>query len=170
MLFVVSFRPVRCPVSLSTYYLSVILYDYAVVSGLNAPPTGVSVLLATSFGCSALGLVVLLLMPINPATYDLPNVGKVGDTASSESRSPEDDLLLWQWLTVSWLAPLLSVGKTRLINESDVWGLPLSFQHGVLIDGMKLLRGSLLRRVIRANAIDLVLLIIMSFFDMVCGT
>jgi hypothetical protein len=109
-------------------------------------------------------------MPMNPPTYDVQNIGEIGATASDEFRSPEDNLKLWQWLTVSWLSPLISVGKTRLINESDVWTLPLSFQHGPLIDAMKLLRGSLLGRVIRANAIDIILLLIMSFFDMICGT
>jgi hypothetical protein len=169
LVFILSFRPIRCPISLSTYYLSVILYDYAITTSLDSPSTFLSALYATSFGCSMLGLVVLLLMPVNPPTYDVQNIGKVGAPATSEFRSPEDNLRLWQWLSVSWLGPLLSVGKKRLINESDVWTLPLSFQHGVLIEGMKLLRGSLLRRVIRANAIDIVLLFIMSFFDMICG-
>jgi len=169
LVFILSFRPARCPTSLTTYYLSVILYDISIITALDSPSRFLSALCATSFCCSVLGLVVLLLMPINPSTYDVQEIAKVVATASSELRSPEDDLLLWQWLTVSWLETLLSVGKTRLINESDVWTLPLSFQHSLLIEGMKLLRGSLLRRVIRANAIDIVLLCIMSFFDMICG-
>jgi hypothetical protein len=169
MIFFLCFRPVRFPPSMSAYYLSVILYDYAIVTGLDSPSRFLAVLYSISFFSCFLGLGVLLLMPINPPTYDAQNIGRVGAPSTSEFRSPEDAVRLWQWLTVSWLSPLISVGKTRLINESDVWALPLSFQHGRLVEGMKLLRGSLLRRVIRANAIDIILLCIMSFFDMVCG-
>jgi hypothetical protein len=168
-IFFLSFRPLRCPISLSAYYSGVILYDFAILTGLDSPSNFLSVLYLTSFSCSILGIAVLLLMPVNPFSCDIQNIGKYGATASSEFRSPEDYISLSHWLSVSWLSPLLSVGKMRLINESDVWTLPLSFQHGPLLEGMKVLRGSLLRRLIRANAIDIVLLLVMSLVDMLCG-
>ena len=67
-------------------------------------------------------------------------------------------MTLWQWMTVSWMSPLIKIGSRRQLNDEDVWLLGYEFQHRQLHDTFRELKGSVLRRLIRANWIDLALL------------
>jgi len=73
-------------------------------------------------------------------------------------RSPEDNLTPWQFMTVSWLAPLISLGSERQLNDEDVWSLAYEFQHRLLHDRFRELRGTVLKRLLCANGVDLVLI------------
>lgn len=103
-------------------------------------------------------IVVVLCMPLrNPG---LPNNGisPPFGRPSSQHSSPEDNLSLLQFMTVSWMSPLISLGLTRQLNESDVWSLAFEFQHGILHDRFRQLKGSVIRRLITANGLDLVII------------
>lgn len=105
-------------------------------------------------------------MPAREPSLPKDGIGKVGETPSDTLRSPEDDLSLWQFLTVSWMSPLISVGRKRKINEDDVWLLGFEFQHRRLHENFRQLRGSVLRRLLRANGIDLFILSCISLVQM----
>ena len=75
-----------------------------------------------------------------------------------ELRSPEDDLTLWQFLTVSWMSPLISVGATKQLDDKDVWSLSLEFQHKALHETFRMLKGTVVKRLLVANGIDLVII------------
>jgi ABC-type multidrug transport system fused ATPase/permease subunit len=103
-------------------------------------------------------LVTLLVMPFRPLSWPSEEISAAGSTPTVELRSPEDNLKMWQFLTVSWIAPLMGIGKKRTINEPDVWLLPFQFQHRRLHEAFRVLKGTVLCRLIRANATDFVIL------------
>ena len=42
--------------------------------------------------------------------------------------SPEDYVTMWQWITFSWVYPLIKRGTNMTMNEDDVWDLSLNQQ------------------------------------------
>lgn len=109
-------------------------------------------------------IATILNMPIRDP--DLPNdqISPAFKAPDPRLRSPEDNLTLWQFMSVSWMGPLISLGTTRQLNDQDVWQLSYEFQHRRLHDTFRELPGSVLRRVLVANRIDLV---IVSFLGLV---
>ena len=61
-------------------------------------------------------------------------------------------------MTASWISPLLRLGSERQINDEDVWSLPYEFQHSRLHALFRELQGSVLRRLLEANGLDLIIL------------
>lgn len=123
----------------------------------------------SAIGASVLSIIIILSMPTRDPFLPKEGIGRVGATSSDSLRSPEDDLNLWQFLTVSWMSPLISVGRKRRINEDDVWLLGFEFQHRRLHEKFRQLRGSVLRRLLRANGIDIFILSCISLVQMVCS-
>ncbi|KAI1428285.1 ABC transporter [Xylaria sp. FL1777] len=100
-------------------------------------------------------LLVILVMPMrDPA---LTNTGIAGTKFPpiSELRSPEDNLCLLQFMTVSWLSPLISRGYKTQLNDEDVWLLPYEFQHKQLHILFRELKGPVWVRLALANGLDL---------------
>ncbi|KAI0397859.1 ABC transporter [Xylariaceae sp. FL0594] len=100
-------------------------------------------------------IVAILAMPMRD-----PRLGTVGIAGSegfptSELRSPEDNLSLWQFMTVSWLSPLISRGYEHQLDDEDVWLLPHEFQHKQLHMLFRELGGPVWIRLTLANGLDL---------------
>lgn len=112
----------------------------------------------------------ILLMPFREKPLPIMEISAVGSAPSSEFRSPEDNLRLWQFLTVSWMTPLISIGRKRQLNEPDVWLLGFEFQHRRLHEKFRRIRGSVLGRVLKANGLDVVIISAVSVLQMLCGT
>ncbi|TEA21060.1 ATP-dependent bile acid permease [Colletotrichum sidae] len=101
------------------------------------------------------GLVGIAAMPMRD-----PRLGDDGISASDptyELRSPEDNLTLWRFMTVSWMAPLIARGSEKQLNNEDVWQLPFDFQHDRLHVLFRDLRGSMMTKLISANGMDLII-------------
>ncbi|KAJ5174294.1 uncharacterized protein N7482_000171 [Penicillium canariense] len=96
------------------------------------------------------------------------DISAVGQPPCSDFRSPEDNLRLWQFLTVSWMAPLISLGRKRQLNEQDVWQLGFEFQHSRLHEKFRRIRGSVLRRVLKANGLDVLIISGIATVQMFC--
>lgn len=111
----------------------------------------------------------VLLMPFREQSFPVMNISTVGQAPSSDFRSPEDNLRMWQFLTVSWMAPLISIGRRRQLNEPDVWSLGFEFQHRRLHEKFRRLRGSVLGRVLRANGLDVLIISVIAAVQMFCG-
>ena len=62
----------------------------------------------------------------------------------------------WQYMTVSWMEPLIQKGVTRQMHDEDVWDLGWEFQHARLHEAFRKLQGSVTRRIFVANGMDLV--------------
>jgi hypothetical protein len=120
-------------------------------------------------GASLLGCAVTLIMPLRPASLPRIEISAVGQQPSSDFRSPEDNLKLWQFFSVSWMAPLMSIGKERKLEESDVWFLGFEFQHKRLHEKFRQLQGSVIGRLLKANGIDILIISTISIVQMICG-
>jgi hypothetical protein len=116
-----------------------------------------------------LGCVVTLTMPLRSASLPRIDISAVGQKPSSDFRSPEDNLRLWHFFTVSWMAPLMAVGKERQLDEGDVWSLGFEFQHKRLHEKFRQLQGSVIGRLLQANGIDILIISTISILQMICG-
>ena len=123
----------------------------------------------TAVGAAAAAVMVILCMPCRDPSLPPINISGVGTTPSSSVRSPEDNLRLWQFLTVSWMAPLMSLGRHRQLHEEDVWFLAYEFQHRRLHEKFRRLRGSVLGRLLKANGIDVLIVATLAIVQMFCG-
>ncbi|KAK4199978.1 putative ATP-dependent permease [Triangularia verruculosa] len=101
--------------------------------------------------------VVMLNMPLRDPYLDSTGISKPFTTPNSDARSPEDLITAWQWMTVSWLSPLMKLGYSRQLNDNDVWFLALEFQHRRLHTLFRELTGTVLVRLLKANGLDLVI-------------
>ena len=56
------------------------------------------------------------------------------------------------------MSPLISIGFVRQLQDEDVWSLSHEFQHKSLHEKFRELKGSVVKRLFKANSIDLVVL------------
>ena len=113
-------------------------------------------------GCEGLAalvsIVLILSMPLRDPQLAQDDIGTPFEKPVSKLRSPEDNLTLWQFLSVSWMSPLISIGSKRQLNSEDVWCLGFEFQHRLLHEKFRELGGSVVRRLLAANGVDLLIL------------
>lgn len=137
------------------------LYVTSLVCGLTALTANfneaqeVHILPVAALGVALAALAIILSMPMrDPA---LGNAGIAGNKyyPTSRLRSPEDNLSLWQFMTVSWLSPLISRGYKSQLHDEDVWFLPYEFQHKHLHMLFRELEGPVWVRLLLANGLDL---------------
>ncbi|EHY58849.1 hypothetical protein HRR83_001892 [Exophiala dermatitidis] len=123
-----------------------------------------------SSGSSALLAVLALLVVINQPLRDpecvSAGVSRPFTAPSNAYRSPEDNLTLFQWMTVSWMSPLIKLGTQRQLHDEDVWSLGYEFQHQHLHEAFRELKGTVIRRLLAANWIDLVLLTFLAILEL----
>ncbi|KAK8049496.1 ABC transporter [Apiospora phragmitis] len=116
--------------------------------------------------CIALGgIAVILSMPMRDPLMGNHGIAGKHDTATVALRSPEDDVSLWQWMSVSWLKPLLRKGCRKQLDDGDVWQLPYEFQHDRLHELFGALQGSLIRRLMLANGLDLIIITFLALVE-----
>ncbi|KAK0643416.1 P-loop containing nucleoside triphosphate hydrolase protein [Cercophora newfieldiana] len=96
-------------------------------------------------------------MPLRDPRWDSSGIGKPFEKPTSSVRSPEDIITLWQWVTVSWMAPLIKIGYERQLHDEDVWLLAYEFQHSRLHEHFRQLSGTVLARIFKANGLDLLI-------------
>jgi hypothetical protein len=116
-----------------------------------------------------LAISIILHMPMRDPYLPSDQISPVFNDPNPQHRSPEDNLTLWQFMTVSWMGPLISLGTTRQLNEQDIWQLSYEFQHRNLHDTFRVLPGSVLRRILAANRIDLVIVSFFGFVELVAS-
>ncbi|KAL8937478.1 MAG: hypothetical protein Q9211_003671 [Gyalolechia sp. 1 TL-2023] len=101
----------------------------------------------------------ILCMPLRDPSLQSYGIGSAFEKPHHSLRSPEDNLTLWQFMTVSWMTPMISVGSQRQLNDEDVWQLSFEFQHQLLHQKFRELGGSVVRRLLQANGLDLIILL-----------
>jgi ABC-type multidrug transport system fused ATPase/permease subunit len=107
-------------------------------------------------------------MRLRDPALPVSGISGVGDAPTSDLRSPEDNLRLWQFLSVSWMFPMIRIGKTKTLNEEDVWFLAYEFQHRRLYEKFSTLSGTVVRRLLKANGLDICILTLSSSTETVC--
>ena len=103
-------------------------------------------------------LAVILCMPLRNPELSVDHISAPFDAPTGDLRSPEDRLTPWQFMSVSWMSPLIRVGYQRQLDDADVWNLGFEFQHKGLHQRFRELKGSVVRRLLAANGIDLFIL------------
>ena len=126
-------------------------------------------LVVGTIAISLLALGATIKMPMREPGWSRLGISKPFSLPNNNLRSPEDNLTFWQWMTVSWVSPLLALARKRQLNDSDVWLLPYEFQHTFLHNAFRQLRGSVLRRLLRANWFDLAFLALLELLELVCS-
>ena len=116
---------------------------------------------------TSLGAIILIMnQPINASTPEIDQVSKPFTTPTKDLRSPEDLITPWQYMSISWMSPLIKMGSKRQLNDEDVWALAKEFEHQGLHDRFRELKGSVIRRLLQANGLDLVILTVLEFIDL----
>ncbi|EPS33175.1 hypothetical protein PDE_08137 [Penicillium oxalicum 114-2] len=165
---IVSWRPRSCSIPMLIFFVLCLLVE--TILGTDSRTQGkISAIAHVVAGLAALmACFTILWMPFRRSSLSAIEISGVGQTPSSDFRSPEDNLRLWQFLTVSWMMPLISLGRKRQLNEPDVWSLGFEFQHSRLHEKFRRLRGSVLSRVLRANGLDVLILSCIAILQMLC--
>ncbi|KAK8146289.1 hypothetical protein G3M48_003348 [Beauveria asiatica] len=152
-------RPTRTPRLLLAQYVVMLLTSAAVYS-MHFLDHDLRYVEPTQLLRDALALVALaciLAMPLRDPAWDVDNIGSSALPPSSLLRSPEDNLSLLRFWTMSWVTPLARLCRKREITVDDVWQLPYDFQHTRLYMAFREVRGRLLPCLVRANGLDLCL-------------
>ncbi|KAL1838103.1 hypothetical protein VTJ49DRAFT_3034 [Mycothermus thermophilus] len=124
----------------------------------GASPGGWPRVLAWTAGCvlPLASIVVMLNMPLRDPLLDGRDISTPFTQPTHTLRTPEDIITLWQWMTVSWIAPLLKMGYERQLHDEDVWRLGYQFQHTRLHALFREVKGSVFGRVLKANGADII--------------
>ncbi|KAF8439690.1 multidrug resistance-associated ABC transporter [Boletus edulis BED1] len=130
--------------------LAGVIYDYEV---FHVPLESRIVLAGFTFNLVAI-LVELTLTSTMPV--GLPS-SRINKEDISIKYSPEDYVPIIQWITFSWVYPLIKRGTNTTLNEEDVWDLSPTTQSRPVFTKFATIKGtSLLRRLFWANSLDLI--------------
>ena len=148
-------RPKRTPKTLLALYVSALVCGLVALAGTLEEIHQIHILRVVTLIIEIAALLVILMMPMRDPALDAAGIAGNGDPPTSELRSPEDNLSLLQFMTVSWLSPLISRGYSNQLNDEDVWFLPYEFQHKQLHILFRELKGPVWVRLTLANGLDL---------------
>ncbi|KAK7465464.1 hypothetical protein VKT23_005441 [Stygiomarasmius scandens] len=156
---VISKPPVTPPYLLISYaciHIILALFDIVLQSKRASVAFDAVVILAASAFVWVCGTLPLQAVP--PGI----TIARPKDIPSVYLTSPEDGVNLWQWLTFSFIEPILDVAQKRTLNDEDVWKLPPFFAHKNIFKKCLDYRTqhpkhSLLRFLLVSNSLDLIL-------------
>ncbi|KAG5953918.1 hypothetical protein E4U53_007830 [Claviceps sorghi] len=112
-------------------------------------------------------VIIIVNMPLRNPAWGVDDIGNSKLPPSHHVRSPEDNLTLFRFWTVTWVYSLARLCRKREITVEDVWQLPLEFQHTRLYLAFRELHGKLLPCLIEANGLDLFVATVFAVADTV---
>ncbi|KAL7902960.1 multidrug-resistance associated protein [Trichoderma sp. SZMC 28014] len=150
-------RPTKAPRLLLTQYVSILGASTSIyaIRFLDRTLFGIDPFRLARMALCLVSILVIGFMPIREPSWGNEDIGQPGIQPSHNLRSPEDDLCLFSFWTMSWVNPLAKASRKREITEEDVWQLPFEFQHTRLYMAFRELKGKLLLCLIEANGLDL---------------
>ena len=162
-------RPIKTPRILLLQYLLMLLADLTrySVHFLGHTLQDPNPFRLAQTGLTFLAVIIIGNMPIRDPTWASSDIGYPGQSPSHLLRSPEDNLTLFQFWTMSWVFPLASLCRKREIVVEDVWQLPFDFQHSRLYLAFRGVQGKLLSRLIEANGLDLFISVALAIVEKV---
>lgn len=160
-------RPRTAPISLLILYLGILLAQLVVLTHTHSSLQGEDTPTVLTLIMALFGVATVLNMPFRDPRLSKDGVSPVFGAPTVNLRSPEDNLTPWQYMTVSWMAPLISIGAKRQLNDEDVWDLGYQFKHSRLHEAFRQLRGSVIRRLLQANGLDLIIITILGIVELV---
>lgn len=168
LVYTILLRPRSASTLLLTAFVSIVIGAIAMVATyFHGQMVGSGPILTTAGGlCAFLSTIVVINMPLRAPEMSRHGISSPFTVPTSELRSPEDNMTLFQWMTVSWMAPLIKMGNARQLHDEDVWLLGYEFQHRYLHDAFRELKGSVVRRLLAANWIDLDILSLLAIVEL----
>ncbi|KAF2637494.1 ABC bile acid transporter-like protein [Massarina eburnea CBS 473.64] len=149
-------KPRAAPLSLLLIYFGLFTEQLIVLSHTPPPLTVKDVPMGLSAVTALLSVFVILNMPLRDPELPSDDISPAFTAPTAKLRTPEDSLTPWQYMSVSWMAPLIKKGSTRKVNDEDVWDLGWEFKHARLHSAFRVLEGSVTKRLLVANGMDLV--------------
>jgi hypothetical protein len=149
-------RPRTAPISLLVLFAGLLIAQLVVLSHTQESPKGENVPLILAPVVALVGVFIILNMPLRDPALPADDISTPGSAPTSKLRSPEDNLTPLQYMTVSWMGPLIRKAGTGKLDEEDVWDLAYEFKHSRLHNAFRGLQGSVTRRLLKANGIDLI--------------
>ncbi|KAJ6452441.1 hypothetical protein C8R45DRAFT_1040659 [Mycena sanguinolenta] len=126
------------------------LFEWS-VDGVPLPGTAVLFGVLLNVASTLSVLLAVLSMPLNVPSGRTP-VADIGVTVS-----PEDYTPLWQWISFSWIYPLIKKGTYTTLNDKDVFNLSPNIQsRPVFIKFSSLRKPTLLQKLWVANSLDII--------------
>lgn len=114
-------------------------------------------------------IIIIVNMPMRDPLSASGEICLPYQTPTSALRSPEDNFTLWNWMSVGWMGPTVKTACQRQLHDADVWTLPLEFQHSRLHRLFRDVKGSVLVRLLKANAPDLILTTCTGITESLCS-
>ncbi|KAG2056641.1 hypothetical protein BDR06DRAFT_952711 [Suillus hirtellus] len=111
--------------------------------------------------------ILVLLTIVGNMPFELPS-NRIKKEDIYVKYSPEDYATMWEWITFSWVYPLITRGSNMTMSEDDVWKLsPTQQSRPVFIKFSTIIRSSLLRRLWAANSQDLILDFLLTYVSVI---
>ncbi|KAI7788571.1 hypothetical protein LA080_008461 [Diaporthe eres] len=114
-------------------------------------------------------IIFILNMPLRDPLLHSEGICAPYQTPTVKLRSPEDNFTLWHWMSVAWMSPIVKLGRQRQLHDEDVWTLPLEWQHSRLHRLFREVTGSVLARVFKVNAPDLIITTLLGVLESICS-
>lgn len=111
-------------------------------------------------------ILIVLNMPLRDPALSRDGISPVHAAPTVKLRTPEDDLTPMQYMTVSWMRPLIKKGQTRVMEDEDVWDLGFEYKHERLHSVFRVLQGSVTKRLLIANGLDLVIITLLGLIQL----
>ncbi|TVY34010.1 ATP-dependent bile acid permease, partial [Lachnellula subtilissima] len=163
-------RPAKTPKALLVLYTSIFATQAIVLIDKFFSTSREDIPAILALITSLIAILIILHMPFRDPSLPRATISPAFSAPTDKLRSPEDDLTLWQFMSVSWMKPLIDLGNARQLNDEDVWSLSYEFQHRILHDRFRELKGSVLRRLLEANGLDLVIISVLSILELFAST
>lgn len=149
-------RPRTASLSMLLLFTGLLFAQSVLLSHSQASLAARDIPLVLAPVAALLGILVILNMPLRDPTLSTNGISPVFVAPTVELRTPEDNLTPWQYMTVTWMGPLIKKGITKEMEDKDVWDLGYEYKHARLHDAFRKLHGSVTRRIFVANGMDLV--------------
>ncbi|KAI9742860.1 MAG: hypothetical protein M1818_003589 [Claussenomyces sp. TS43310] len=168
-IFIATNNPRTTPYSLLVLYTSILASRIILLWQKHAQPLPHDIpAILESF--AAFGAIVIILsMPMRESQILDNQVSPAFSESTNRLRSPEEQLNMWQFMTVSWMKPLMAVGSKRQLHDEDVWALGSEFQHQRLHTMFRQLKGSVTKRLLEANGLDLIIISAFGIVELLAG-
>lgn len=150
-------RPISTPKALLLLLVALLVCSLASLVLSISPSKALEALKISETCIAAAAIITILAMPMRDPNMPTTAISTPYSSPTSDLLSPEDDLTLWQFLSVSWMSPLIARGSKAQLDDADVWQLPYDFQHTRLHILFRELKGSVVKRLLIANGLDLII-------------
>ncbi|GKT46578.1 ATP-dependent bile acid permease [Colletotrichum spaethianum] len=148
-------RPTKTPKTLLFLYVVILACGIVSTAFSYRLHRLISTLVIADPVVGLVGIVGIVAMPMRDPSLSDSDIARKEPTDAL--RSPEDNLSLWKFMTVSWMAPMIARGYEKQLHNEDVWQLPFDFQHERLHALFHELRGSMTAKLFSANGLDLII-------------